>query len=92
MEEIDFATVYKGNVGVRPHSDEMTKLPAIFPNLKKISLEMIHFDSNHLEQFVKAMDGRLAGLHLLVGRSDDRHGHSQCLNASYPRDDRSLLS
>jgi hypothetical protein len=79
LEEIDFATVYEVKVGVRPYSDEMTKLPAIFPNLRKISLEMIHFDSNDLEQFVKAMDGRLAGLHLLAGRSQDRH---QCLNAT----------
>jgi hypothetical protein len=83
LEEIDLATVYdERNVSVRPYPDEITKLPAIFPNLKKISLEMIRFDSNHLEQFVKAMDGRLTGLHLLASReSDSRYTH-HCLNAT----------
>jgi hypothetical protein len=79
LEEIDWATVHKENViGVRPFSDEMPKLPAIFPNLKKISLELMHADSNSLEQFVKAMDGRLVGLNLLAGRD----GRIQCLDAT----------
>jgi hypothetical protein len=78
LEEIDCATVHgENNVGVRPFSDEMTKRPAIFPNSKKISLEMIHVDSNSLEQFVKAMDGRLVGLNLLAGR-----GRYQCLDTT----------
>jgi hypothetical protein len=81
LEEIDFATVYERKIGVRPYSDEMTILPAIFPNLKKISLEMFYFNSNRLEQFVKAMDGRLAGLHLLASRESFRDGH-RCLNAT----------
>jgi hypothetical protein len=85
LEEIDCATVHdEETIGVRPHSDEMTNLPAIFPNLKKISLEMIFFDCNSLEQFVKAMDGRLVGLNLLASR--DSRGQdwrrNQCLDAT----------
>jgi hypothetical protein len=77
------ATVYdERNLNCRPSRDDssMTKPPAIFPNLKKISLEMIRFDSNHLEQFLKATDGRLTGLHLLAGRDGARY--SLCLNAT----------
>jgi hypothetical protein len=81
LEDIDFATVYNATkVGVRPYPHDMPKLPALFPNLKKISLEMIRFDSNRLEQFVKAMDGRLDGLHLLAGRESLRD--TQCLDAT----------
>jgi hypothetical protein len=81
LAEIDLATVYdERNLNCRPSRDDMTKLPAIFPNLKKISLEMFRFDSNHLEQFLKATAGRLAGLHLLAGR--DRHRYSHCLDAT----------
>jgi hypothetical protein len=59
---IEFATAHdESAIGVRPFSDEMAKLPAIFPNLKKISLGTCSCDSNGLEQFVKAMDGRLTG-------------------------------
>jgi hypothetical protein len=69
LEEIDFATVHKyEDVGVRPSSGEMTTLPALFPNLKKISLEMIRCDSDGLEQFIQAMDGRLVHLQF-VGQS-----------------------
>jgi hypothetical protein len=85
LEDIDFATVYNARkVGVRPYPFDMPKLPALFPNLKKISLEMIRFESNHLEQFVKAMDGRLAGLHLVASRETsptNRYTH-HCLNAT----------
>jgi hypothetical protein len=90
LEEIDCATAHdETKIGVRPFSDEMTKLPDIFPNLKKISLEMFHCDSNSLEQFAKAMDGRLVALNLLAFRESrgrdprvrESRGH-QCLDAT----------
>jgi hypothetical protein len=80
LEEIDFATIHGNNLGVRPFSDEMSKLPTMFPNLKKISLEMIRYNSDSVEQFVQAMDGRLVHLHLMASR--ELRGTHQCLNAT----------
>jgi hypothetical protein len=68
LEEMDFETLYGDWVGVRPFGSEMEILPVIFPNLKKISLEMVRYTSKHLEQFVEGMGGRLVQLHVIAGR------------------------
>lgn len=68
LEELDFETVYANNVGVRPYSGEIRALPVIFPNLKKISLEMVFCSSEDLQQFVTGMGGRLVQLHVTAGR------------------------
>jgi hypothetical protein len=42
LEEINCATTHDERIiGVHPFADGMMRLPAIFPNLKKISLELI---------------------------------------------------
>jgi hypothetical protein len=70
LEELDFETVHAGDkLGVRPRNFEMEKLPVIFPNLKKISLEMIQYSSKNLQQFVEGMGGRLVQLHVTAGRA-----------------------
>jgi glutaredoxin len=68
LEELDFETVYENRVGIRPYDDEMEKLPVIFPNLKKISLEMLFSTSKSLQRFTKGMGGRLVQLHVTASR------------------------
>jgi hypothetical protein len=68
LEELDFETVYGNNIGVRPYGNEMEKLPVIFPNLKKISLEMLGSTSEQLQRFVRGMGGRLVQLHVSASR------------------------
>jgi hypothetical protein len=69
LEELDFETVYGNSLGVRPFDSEMENLPFIFPNLKKVSLEMLRSTSENLQQFVKGMGGRLVQLHVSAGRA-----------------------
>jgi hypothetical protein len=69
LEELDFETVYDGWVGVRPFDSEMENFPTIFPNLKKLSSEMLRFTSTSIRQFAKGMGGRLLQLHLTAGRT-----------------------
>jgi hypothetical protein len=59
LEELDFETIYENKLGVRPRGYEMEKLPVIFPNLKKISLDMARHYSKDLQQFVEGMGVRL---------------------------------
>jgi hypothetical protein len=82
LEEIDLATIHRNNnVGVRPFSEDMMIFPSIFPNLKKISLEMFGCNNrDSVERFVQAMDGRLVRLHLLAGGS--MHEDCRCLDAT----------
>jgi hypothetical protein len=68
LEELDLETVYGDWVGVRPFNSEMENFHTIFPNLKKLSSEMLRFTSKSLQQFVKGMGGRLVQLHLTAGR------------------------
>jgi hypothetical protein len=68
LEELDFETIYGDHLGVRPRGYEMEKLPVIFPNLKKISLEMVRYTSRDLQQFVEGIGGRLVQLHVTSGR------------------------
>jgi glutaredoxin len=69
LEELDFEMIYGNKVGVRPVGSEMEALPVIFPNLKKVSLEMVRSTSENLQQFAKGMGGRLVQLHVTAGRA-----------------------
>jgi hypothetical protein len=80
LEELDFETVYGNNVGVRPYGDELQKLPVIFPNLKKISLEMLRSTSEQLQRFVRGMGGRLVQLH--VSASRESRERDRCFDES----------
>jgi hypothetical protein len=53
LEEIDFETAYGVSVGVRPFGSEMENFPTIFPNLKKVSLEILRFTNKYLQHFAK---------------------------------------
>lgn len=67
-------------LGVRARGDEMDKLPVIFPNLKKICLEMLRYTSKDLQQFAKGMSGNLVELHVSTSAGRGWNERERCFD------------